>query len=108
MKGVNNGVVPFVVTDKSREVIKYRNKNQEIVTDNKVNKISQLAYDAIKHRNQEHYDSFYSNKKNYDSDDEEDEEDDSAQELADKCFISIKKLPKDNTIFRKKIIESCN
>jgi hypothetical protein len=107
IKESNNGIVPFVVSDKSREVIKYKNKNQEIVIDNKVNKISQLAYDAIKNRNQEHYDSFYSNRKNDDSDNEEDEEDDSTQELADKCFISIKKLPKDNTIFRKKIIESC-
>ena len=122
MKEANNGVVPFVVTDKSREVIKYRNKDQEIITDKKGNKLTQLAFDAVKTKNQEHYDSFYSsnltrkdNSDNEDSgdeynsssDNEEETESDLRQELADKCFVSIKKLPKDNAIFRKKIIEGC-
>jgi hypothetical protein len=120
MKSFNNGVVPFVVTDKSREVIKYRNKDQEIITDKKGNKLTQLAFDAVKIKNQEHYDSFYSSnltRKNnsdnedsddeYNSDNEENTESDIKQELADKCFVSIKKLPKDNTVFRKKIIEGC-
>jgi hypothetical protein len=117
VKDINNGVVPFVVSDKSREVIKYKNKDQEIITDKKGNKLAQLAFNAIKIRNQEHYDSFYPNltknddSDNYnsdDSDDDEDTESDTKQELADKCFVSIKKLPKDNTVFRKKIIEGCN
>jgi hypothetical protein len=111
MKDVNNGVVPFVVSDKSREILKYKDKNQEIVTDTKGNKLTQLAFNAVKTLNQKHYDSFYSSSSNINnSDDEEDEdtESDIKQELADKCFISIKKLPKDNTVFRKKIIEGCN
>jgi hypothetical protein len=103
VKEINNGLVPFIVSDKSREIIKYRNKNQEIVTDTKANKITQLAFDAVKILNQEHYDSFYNNIGN----EEDDDESDSTQELADQCFISIKKLPKDNTVFRKKIMEGC-
>jgi hypothetical protein len=111
MKDVNNGVVPFVVSDKSREILKYKDKNQEIVTDTKGNKLTQLAFNAVKTLNQKHYDSFYSSSSscsNNSDDEQEDEESDIKQELADKCFISIKKLPKDNTVFRKKIIEGCS
>ena len=110
IKESNGGVIPIVVSDKSREILKYKNKNQEIVTDTKGNKLTQLAFDAVKMLNQKHYDSFYSSSScSNNSDDEEDEdtESDMKQELADKCFISIKKLPKDNAVFRKKIIEGC-
>ena len=113
IKESNNGVIPIVVSDKSREILKYKDKNQEIVTDTKGNKLTQLAFDAVKMLNQKHYDSFYSsssscsNNSDEEQEDEDDEESDIKQELADKCFISIKKLPKDNTVFRKKIIEGC-
>jgi hypothetical protein len=117
IKESNGGVIPIVVSDKSREILKYKDKNQEIVTDTKGNKLTQLAFDAVKMLNQKHYDSFYSSIKennsdteeyNSDDDNEKYNNEDAKQELADKCFISIKKLPKDNSVFRKKIIEGCN
>lgn len=106
LKNSNNGVVPFVVTDKSREVLKYKN-GEEIITDTKALKLTQLAFDAVKNRNQEHYDSFYAGEEEFDDENDNKNESDIKQELADKCFISIKKLPKNNTVFRKKILEEC-
>jgi len=126
VKSSNNGSIPWIVSDKSREILKFKDDN-EIVIDHKVKRLTQLVSDAIKTRNQEHYDNIYKNisttrDDEYESDNDENKEssieessiedreeessvDDIKEQQADKCYVEIKKLTKDNKVFRKKIIE---
>lgn len=82
-------------------------KYKEIIVDPKAKRITQLVSDAIKNRNQEHYDNIYKSKDDEPTSESENESDDDLieQQNADRCYVEIKRLTKDNKIFRKRLIE---
>lgn len=125
VKKSHNGELPWVVADKSREILKFKD-DKDIVVDSKAKRLTQLVSDALKTKNQEHYDNIYKSIKNTKSDsdisdnsdnedgsteitdDDEDNEtlsNDIKEQQADKCFIELNRLTKDNKVFRKKLIE---
>lgn len=59
IKEINDGTLPLMVSDRSRGIIKYKNENKEIIADHHARLLTQLVSDAIKIKNQQHYDSFY-------------------------------------------------
>ena len=114
-KNKNGGVVPWVVTDKSRGTLKLKNANNEIVTDSKAIMLSKLVSDSIKEKNLEYYDTTYmvSDNKDYEDEDTNDSDDDGYKETENDIrdekiqngYMEIKRMTRDNTIFRKKLIE---
>lgn len=114
VKLFHNGELPWIVSDKSREILKFKD-DKEVITDPKAKRLAQLVSDAIKIKNQEHYDNIYRTIKEIDDRDnlgsgDETEEDglschDIRENQADKCYVELKRLTKDNKVFRKRIIE---
>ena len=108
-KNKNGGVVPWVVTDKSRCTLKLKNSDNEIFTDSKAVMLSKLVSDSIKDKNLEYYDTTYMASARSDNEDEDTdrykETDDDRDEKIQNGYMEIKRMTRDNTIFRKKLIE---
>ena len=111
-KNLNNGIVPWAFTDKSRNVLNYKDENGEIIKDPKAMMLTLLVSDAIRELNKEHYDTIYKqNEKAYNSEDDLENTSDSEtsgdimENRADESLMSLKKLKIDNSVFRKTLIK---
>lgn len=113
-KTLNNGSVPWAFTDKTRNILNYKDDAGEIVKDPKASMLTTLVADAIRTRNNEHYENIYKqNVKVYNSGDDDmeyksdcdDTPGDMMEHRADECLMALKQLKVDNSVFRKILIK---
>lgn len=113
VKRQTNGILPWIVSDKARGVFKFKDGNKEIITDIRAERLGTMVCQAIKNKNREHLESFYPERQcESDEEVEVDEEMEENKLRADRSFMELSKMGRDNKVFRKRLMsessKECN